>query len=127
MLVMVVEDELDVRETVSECLIENGFNVVAVADGREALDKVEATQPDVVLLDLVMSDMDGWAFREEQRKRPAIRDVPVVVMTGASAVNRADLQASVVLMKPFTMESLVAAIFEAHRRGVGHEEHPQPG
>ncbi len=115
MLVLVAEDDDATREALAECLRSDGFDVFAVAGGREALEVVESIPADVILLDLLMRDMDGWAFRLEQRKRPAVADIPVVVMTGLPLANAATMGAAACLSKPFTVEALTAAILRVTR------------
>ncbi len=123
MLVFVVEDEVDIREALTECLSGDGFDVFAFANGREALEALEVVRPGVILLDLLMCDMDGWTFRREQKKRPAVAEIPVIVMTGLPlAEAAAKIDAAAFVSKPFTMEALTATILMLTRSCRGRSQ-----
>jgi twitching motility two-component system response regulator PilH len=77
--VLVVEDQRAQREMMAETLAKDGLRVVAAADGREALQKLRETLPDVIVLDVVMPNMNGYEFLREVRKLPDFAKVPVVV------------------------------------------------
>jgi CheY-like chemotaxis protein len=79
--VLVVDDDPDVRERIREMISREGFQVVEARDGREALARLETEPPDVILLDLLMPEMDGFAFLDELRKRDQLKELPVVVLT----------------------------------------------
>ncbi|KAB0677003.1 response regulator [Aureimonas leprariae] len=79
--VLVVDDDPDARARVRQALERDGWTVAEAGDGREALDKVEAAPPRAIILDLTMPVMDGFAFLQTLRSRPAHRDIPVVVLS----------------------------------------------
>jgi CheY-like chemotaxis protein len=80
--ILLVEDDDAVRESLSELLRDEGFEVVTARNGREALEHLRAgRRPTAILLDLMMPVMDGWDFRQHQLRDPALRDIPVVVVT----------------------------------------------
>jgi len=79
--VLVVEDDADARERLRTTLSRDGWRVAAAGNGREALDMVALGTPSLVLLDLMMPEMDGFAFYKAFRARPECRGVPVVVLT----------------------------------------------
>jgi CheY-like chemotaxis protein len=79
--VLVVDDDPDVRERTREMISREGFQVIEARDGREALARLETEPPDVILLDLLMPEMDGFAFLDELRKRDRLKELPVVVLT----------------------------------------------
>ncbi|MBW2254947.1 MAG: response regulator [Deltaproteobacteria bacterium] len=79
--VLVVEDEGDIRELMVRMLTKEGWAVSEAANGREALERVEENLPELILLDLLMPDMDGFEFLAELRMRPVWRRIPVVVVT----------------------------------------------
>lgn len=106
--VLVVDDERDIREAMTEALVEAGFQVIAARDGEEALRKLRAFHPSVVLLDLTMPGMNGWQFREAQRADPDVAEIPVIVVT---ALGRpAGVDAAVTIQKPFGVEELIRAV-----------------
>jgi PAS domain S-box-containing protein len=79
--VLVVDDEENVRALVRETLSGDGFELREAADGEEALAAVEAEKPDVIVLDLIMPGLDGFAVLEGLQADPASRLIPVVVLT----------------------------------------------
>jgi CheY-like chemotaxis protein len=109
--VLVVEDDLDIRQALLEILEDNGFRAVGASDGAEALDFLLRARdlPCVILLDLMMPVMDGASFREAQRREPRLASIPVVVLSAYRDVDRhADgIDAVSVLRKPPSVRELV--------------------
>ena len=84
--VLIVEDDLDTREMLARFLEIAGYQVVLAANGVEALKVLRGgAVASVILLDLMMPVMDGWQFRDEQRRDPSMSHIPVVVVTAAGA------------------------------------------
>jgi len=110
--VLVVEDDDDIRSTLAELLESEGYEVTSAADGRQGLARALERPPDLILLDLMMPVMNGWEFREEQKRDPSIAGVPVVVV---SAVSRASIDASEVIAKPFSIDDVLDAV-QRHAR-----------
>jgi len=79
--VLIVDDDLSVRERLSRMVEEGGMRAELAADGREGLDCLDNVQPHLVLLDLIMPNMDGFEFLSALREDPAWRELPVVVIT----------------------------------------------
>jgi signal transduction histidine kinase/DNA-binding response OmpR family regulator len=79
--VLVVEDDAPTRELMKRTLTSAGWNVCEAANGRDALSLVRKSRPDLILLDLMMPEMDGFQFVEQLRENPGWRDIPVVVVT----------------------------------------------
>jgi phosphate regulon transcriptional regulator PhoB len=119
-LVMVVEDEKEIRELLRYNLERAGFRVAAFADGEEALERLFASRPDAVVLDLMLPGRSGLEILREVRSEPATRDLPVIVLTARGAEmdkllgfeNGADDY----LTKPFSPRELVARIQALLRR-----------
>jgi len=84
---LVVDDQEAIRDTLQVALDDEGFSVECAANGREALDVIGRWKPDVILLDLMMPIMDGWAFCEEQ-KRTGDR-TPIVLLSAAGRLDGA--------------------------------------
>jgi CheY-like chemotaxis protein len=108
--VLVVDDEVDIRQAVAEVLTDEGYQVCSAADGAEALDQLHAFRPNLVLLDLMMPGMNGWEFRAAQRgdPDPAVAKTPVVVL---SALGREGaIEADAYIQKPFDLEDLLSAV-----------------
>ncbi|WP_222615273.1 response regulator [Persicimonas caeni] len=101
--ILIVEDEIDIRETLMSFLELKGYTVTTASNGREALKRLEeGLEPCLILLDLMMPTMDGWEFRTRQLADPDLADIPVLVLTGAhyTSEEAASLQALDVLSKP---------------------------
>jgi CheY-like chemotaxis protein len=115
--VFVVEDDRDIRESVVEVLEDEGYLVSAASDGREGLLLLRRAtpKPDLILLDLMMPIMNGFQFREEQRKDPELAAIPVVVITAdVNARAKAEsLGAAGFVQKPVKIQPLLD-IIEQH-------------
>ena len=79
--VVCIEDEPEMIDLVRLILGRKGFDVIGANGGVEGLETVKREQPDLVLLDLMMPDMDGWEVYQQMKADPALRDIPVVVVT----------------------------------------------
>ncbi|HEX5503637.1 MAG TPA: response regulator [Thermomicrobiales bacterium] len=115
--VLLIEDDETIRYVVGEALADDGCVVRAARDGREALALLAEWRPDVILLDLMLPDMDGWAFRAAQRAAGRGADIPLVLCTASARAPAAaaDLGAATILAKPFDLPDLRDAV----RRAVG--------
>jgi CheY-like chemotaxis protein len=83
-VVLIIDDDHAVRESVSGLLADEGFSPAGFADGIDALAAVQSgLRPSVILLDISMPRMDGWDFRNAQRADPALKDIPVAVVTAS--------------------------------------------
>ncbi len=108
-VIVVVDDDPDVREMLTYALSERGYQVVAMAGGAEALAYLKSSPPPrLILLDLVMPDMDGWTFLAERNRDPALLRVPVIVLSAQSDVaERVAANNALYLKKPVVPENLV--------------------
>jgi CheY-like chemotaxis protein len=79
--VVCIEDEPEMIDLVRLILGRKGFNVIGANGGIEGLETVRRMRPDLVLLDLMMPDMDGWEVYQQIKADPGLRDIPVVVVT----------------------------------------------
>jgi len=79
--VLLVEDDETTREMMRGMLTREGWNVEEAANGRVALEMMQASRPDLVLLDLMMPEMDGFEFAQRLRERPEWHSIPVIVLT----------------------------------------------
>jgi len=112
--VLLVEDDDDIREAVSDGLRSQGYEVVTAANGLIARDWLRSAGvlPDVILLDLMMPVMDGWHFRSEQLRDGTLAAIPVIILSGAGDVGKeaAALGAAGYVTKPFNIESLLGIV-----------------
>ena len=119
--VLVVEDDGATRDLVQKHLTKEGWKVVTAENGRVALERVSEAKPDLVLLDLMMPEMDGFEFLEAFRKQPECAQTTVVVMT-AKILTPEDRQrlrgqvAQIVEKHAMTPESLILDIRKAIRK-----------
>lgn len=79
--ILYIEDDPRTIDLVRIILKREHFNVTGITSGREGLKAVEETRPDLVLLDLMMPDMDGWEVFQAIRQNDTIKDIPVIVIT----------------------------------------------
>ena len=82
--IMVVDDEPDVVDLVKLVLESDGFSVVTAYSGKEALEKIDGEMPDLVLLDIMMPQMDGWEVYSRIRANPNTKNIPVAMLTAKS-------------------------------------------
>ncbi|MBW2065403.1 MAG: response regulator [Deltaproteobacteria bacterium] len=122
--VLLVDDEKEFLDTLSERLTIRGYDVTTVLSGEEAVEKIEHYNFDVVILDVLMPGMDGVAtLREIKRIKPLTE---VIMLTGHGTVETAiegmKLGAYDYLMKPCSTEELVSKIERAYERKAEQEE-----
>jgi urea transport system substrate-binding protein len=108
--ILVVDDDADLRECVGLILTSIGYEVTSAANGQEALDLMDGSVPDLILLDMKMPVMNGWEFcraLEGRDGRP-----PIVVLTAAPdpAARATEVHADGWLGKPFEYEELEATV-----------------
>ena len=113
-IILVIDDDLDLRSSVAEVLEEAGFQAVTASNGRDALRLLleEELHPDLILLDLMMPVMDGWAFRAEQAKNLRLDSIPVVLFSAYSVqpevVDR--MKVAGFLKKPMSLRALLDTV-----------------
>ena len=114
--ILVVDDDPGIRSFLTGALEDEGYEVRAATNGREALAVIQALDewaPDAILLDLYMPEMDGWTFRTRQLALggPAAR-IPVIVLTASRNLGGrgGELHALAVMEKPFELDALFARL-----------------
>ncbi len=107
--ILIVEDDDDLRDAAAELLSSAGYSVRGAADGAKALALLRGGfRPVVILLDLMMPVMSGWAFREHQLADRALAGIPVVVLSAIVGAERARLPGvAAVLGKPLDVDTLL--------------------
>jgi two-component system, cell cycle response regulator DivK len=113
-LILLAEDFEDARELYRDYLEFSGFAVRTATNGREAIDKAVALQPDIILMDASMPVLDGWQATRELKANPATKHIPVLALT-AHAFDDARQEASAVgcdgfVTKPCLPDDLVTRI-----------------
>ncbi len=121
--IVVVEDDLDIREALTQILEFEGYVVASASNGKEALDYLRSHErPALILLDLMMPVMDGWQFRIEQHKDDALAGIPVVIISAdARAFHKATLIGAIAyLKKPVELELLLNTVQRCSSYGLSN-------
>src|SRR5438552_2070401 len=109
--ILVIEDDDDIAEAMTDALVEGGFTVERARDGRDALSKARDLHPDAILLDLMMPVMDGFAFRKRQLEDESIAAIPVIVTSCVGERMLSQMSGvRAILRKPYETEELIAAV-----------------
>jgi DNA-binding response OmpR family regulator len=110
--VAVIEDDEAIRDLVVETLADEGYRVIGIPRGGEALATVLTTRPRLVLLDRHLGDRDGAAVLAELKRHQGLDHIPVVLMSASATVHTeaAELRADGVLAKPFQIDALIACV-----------------
>jgi CheY-like chemotaxis protein len=104
---LIVEDEVAIRETLTEIVAKDGREIVTATDGQEALERLtEVPRPCLILLDLMMPRMNGWEFLQRKSADPLIADIPTIVLSGSGRPAGAKHQ----LAKPVDVERLLVLV-----------------
>lgn len=116
--ILCIEDERKMVDLFRLILERYDYHIVGAFDGEQGLRLAEETQPDLVLLDLMMPGMGGWSVYQELRSRDALQDVPVIVVTAKAqtpeqihSMREAGIDACI--SKPFKPQTLVDAVNDA--------------
>ena len=122
--VLVVDDDFDARNLLALALSVEGYAVMSATNGAEALAVARRHRPGVILLDLAMPVMDGFAFREEQLRDPVLADIPVICVSGRHDAGQAtrNLKFAGCVAKPFALDEIVLRVGDLVDRF-----HPPPG
>ncbi len=113
---LLIEDDAHTRDAMSELLSGEGLRVIASDEGRKALELAGFTRPALVVLDLAMHGMDGWEFLSRRGEVPALKDVPVLVVTASTGEPP---RGTSVLRKPVEPGELLATIRRLLRYSAG--------
>lgn len=104
--VLVLEDDSDVAQTIGELIDDQGYRAICVDNGREALAVLEHERPSLMLIDVFMPIMNGIEFLRTVRARPALADIPRVLMTAANDHMIGVKEDVSVIYKPVDFEAL---------------------
>jgi len=121
--ILLVEDEFRIRKITKDFLVEEGYKVVEAADGKEAIDKFNEEEFDLILLDVMLPEIDGWSVLREIRK-----DSNILVMMVTARSDDSDqifgyqLNVDDYLTKPYNPDILIAKVKALLRRGVKDEK-----
>lgn len=122
--ILVIDDDDGIRDTLTEVLSAEGFEVETAANGLDALHRLERDPlPDLLLLDLMMPVMSGWELRMRQMESPRLMRIPVVVLSASKQLDTpgALLAVQGMLQKPLSLDALLEAIQRHAARGSAGE------
>lgn len=124
-VILIVDDDDDIRAALQRIFERAGFAVLVAADGLAALDLARGHHPDVVLTDMDMPGLDGVQLCQAIRGDPALADTPLAILSGSlrpGDPRTADAEICGVLLKPFGIRDLVAAMRKLADAG-RHQHH----
>ena len=120
--ILVVDDEASIRRILETRLKMAGYNVVTAEDGEEAIELFNKTNPDIVILDVMMPKMDGYGVTREIRR---VSDIPIIILTALGDVSERitglELGADDYVIKPFSPKELEARVKAVLRRTVSKD------
>lgn len=114
--ILIIDDEHDLAKMMAICLKSHGFQTEIACDGQTGLLKVKSFQPDLILLDIVMPQMDGKIFCQylHADADPKVREIPIIIMTALLSLGQKKVEMMKgdysVLIKPFKEEILIRTI-----------------
>ena len=119
--ILVVDDETNLLQMISQTLTKAGYSVTTSEDGKDALEKVTQSRPDIIILDIMMPYLDGFEVLQALRRKQETRNIPVIFLTAKN--NDMDIfkgwQAGVncYLIKPFNPSELVKYVKQNLKKG----------
>jgi len=126
-IVLIIDDDSTVRDLIARTLMRDGFTVETAENGQHGLELAAQIHPDVITLDVMMGDMDGWQVLSELKGTPELADIPVVMLTMIDDKNRGyALGASDYMTKPLDRGKLTALV-QKYRRNKGDTGKLSPG
>ena len=113
--ILCIEDEPEMIDLIRLILGRRGYDVIGAAGGKDGLEKVRQQPPDLILLDLMMPDMDGWEVYQQIKADEKLRDIPVIVVTAkAQSIDKVlGLHIAKVddyIAKPFSPQDLLNSV-----------------
>jgi len=113
--ILVIDDERDIRQLISLILETEGYTVTQCGGGSEGLQLLEQEPFDLVVLDIMMPEMDGWSVCRQIRLNPSTRDIPVLILTVRNqpldrVIGLEVVRADGYLIKPFEREELITTV-----------------
>jgi CheY-like chemotaxis protein len=110
--VLLIDDDTDIREAISQILEYEGYTVLAACNGREGFEILNSKRPSLILLDLMMPIMNGWEFKTQLNLKPELSNIPVVILSADGNINdRMDTTGvSGYLKKPIQLDTLLETV-----------------
>lgn len=121
--IVIVEDEIELAEITRNYLVKEGYNVKIISDGKEALDYLMVNSVDLLILDIMLPDVDGYTICEEVRKKT---NIPIMIISARheeeDKILGFELGADDYIEKPFSVKELVARVKAQMRRKYDYEK-----
>jgi two-component system alkaline phosphatase synthesis response regulator PhoP len=112
--ILITDDSADIRQLLSALMVEEGHKVLVASDGLKAIEAIDTELPDLMILDIMMPNLDGYGVLREMNERNVTKDVKVLILTAKTAeadwVRGYKLGADQYLTKPFGSDELIAAV-----------------
>ena len=112
--ILVIEDEQHVRQLVSKLLEKNGYAIETAEDGLDGLRKLESLQPDLIIADVMMPNLDGLTFTKALKNRRETRAIPIIFLTAKSdplsMIEGINVGAKFYITKPFQIEDVLSKV-----------------
>ncbi len=128
-LIYIIEDDEDINQLVAYNLRKEGFEVKSFLHGKDALKELEKEKPDIILLDIMLPDIDGFDICKTIRSSKDLKDIPIIMLTAKDTeidkVVGLELGADDYITKPFSFRELIARIKAVLRRYNMHLDKPQ--
>ena len=114
-VILVVDDDPNIRELISVNLRVKGYSIVLASDGKEAMEKIKTGAPDLIILDIMMPEIDGWELCKWIRDDPRLRSVKILMLTAKGTdrdklIGREIFKADEYMTKPFEIDLLQQTI-----------------
>ena len=114
--ILIVEDEPDILELLKIALGKAGYEVDSCDNGRDCLDRLQKTPPDLLILDVMLPGIDGYSLQLKASQEPETRSIPIIILTGlepSRTLFKDSAQVAAFLTKPFKADVLVAEVEKA--------------
>jgi CheY-like chemotaxis protein len=119
--ILVVEDETDIRETLCDFFVEEGFSIAQAMNGKEALQLLNKSniEPQVILLDLMMPVMNGKEFLAERKHNDKLKSIPVIIMSADNQTREKAnaLEIDFFIKKPIEIDALISMVKQVSAHG----------
>lgn len=115
--ILIIEDDIDIKETTQEILEMEDYEVITTKDGKEGITSAIENKPDLILCDIRMPEKDGFEVFQELKENLITTNIPFIFVTAKAEKNDAktglEMGANFYLIKPYTEEDLLAAVKES--------------
>ncbi len=112
--ILIVDDDVELLKVLSIRLADSGYDSLQAASGTEAINIAKQKKPDLVILDILMSDLDGMTVSQTLKDDPTTKNIPIIFLTGLQPKNEESKNHrsgdNIVFSKPFNSKELVGAI-----------------